>query len=211
MCSPTLIVMGVGLALSAAQARAQQQAAKASARAGGKSAQAQEDQRQENAVRANINFEDQIKRTRRKMSELKSSSSQDAFDARTEYLKARGSAVAAAASAGVEGVSIRDLMVDFAATTGRNDSTRSTNLQRKLDAIHDDERDLHAQTLARRDGIPPPADVAGASSLPGAITAARGAATAVQGYQASKPKTFTPTSTSAGLTISGSDTNGWYE
>ncbi len=205
MCEPVTIIAVAGLALGAMQGAQQNAAAKAQAKSANKSAVGSEERRQQNAVRANENFEEQIKRTRRKMGELKESSAQDALDARRSFLQARGSAMAAAASAGVEGTSIRDLIADFSATAGRNESIRSTNLNRQLAAVHDREKDLHAQTIARMESIPPPADTQGFSPIPGLLTAAGGAVKAYQGYQAAQPKVFTPTSTSAGLTIRGGE------
>jgi hypothetical protein len=209
MCPVVMAAATVGLAV--AQGVQQNSASKARAKSANKAAQGQEDRRQENARNANENFEEQIKRTRRKVSELKEGTAQDLFDNRTAFLKARGQAMASAGSAGVEGVSINDMIADFAATTGRRDATTNTNLQRGLASINDKEKDLHATTMARRQSIPPPAGVEQADPTAGFLTIAQGAVKAGQGYSSSKPKTFTPTSTSAGLSLGSGfeDASGW--
>lgn len=202
MCDPvSLGVTMVGLAV--AQGVQQNRAAKAQASSANKAAQAQEDRRQANARGANENFEEQIKRTRRKMNELTASTAEDIFNRRTEFLKARGSALAAAGSAGIEGVSINDLIVDFSMTTGRGDAVSQRNLAIGIQSIHDQELDLHAQTIARRESIPPPAGVAQFDPTAGFMTMASGIISAGSAYSASKAKTFKPTSTAAGLQIQG--------
>ncbi len=201
MCEPTVLIMA-SLAISAASAASAQQAAKAQHGAQRKAAEAKNLRRFQNAEAANKNFSTQMERSGRKAAELKSASAGDSFNARIEYLKARGAAIAAAGSAGIEGVSINDLMADFGATAGRNESVRGTNLRGQLNALHDNELDLHARTLSERNSLAPAAPVGPApSSLAAGLEIAGAGISAFQGFQASQPKEFTPTSTSAGLTI----------
>ncbi len=201
MCTPTALIVA-SLAISAASAAKAQQGAKAQHAAQRKAAESKNLRRFQNAEAANKNFSTQIERSGRKAAELKSASAGDSFNARIEYLKARGAAIAAAGSAGIEGVSINDLMADFSATAGRNESVRGTNLRGQLNALHDDELDLHARTLSQRNSLAPAASVGPPpDAMSAGLQIAGAGIKAYQGYQASQPKTFTPTSESAGLAI----------
>ena len=200
MCTPTLLAVsagGLAIAGGVSSFSGQNQQFKQQRKA----AEAHNLRRFENAEAANKNFSTQMERSRRKLDELKKASANDSFNARIEFLKARGAALAAAGSAGVEGVSINDLMADFGATAGRNESVRSANLRNKISALHDNEVDLHAQTISQRNSIAEAAPITPPSPLAAGLQIAGGLLQAGQGFMASKPKTFTPTSTSAGLTI----------
>jgi hypothetical protein len=95
----------------------------------------------------NKGFARQVARTGKKIDQLKVASAEKAFDARNQYIEARGELVASAQNIGT-GASINDQIRAFGFKAGRAETLRQINLSNQIDSITDNLEDLHAQAVS---------------------------------------------------------------
>lgn len=207
MCEPVSIgigvaavVAGTGMLSSRAAAEAGRQNQNAQNRVFNDNRDVAVKQAEERRARENRTIElsnkayaRKIERAEEKITQLKSSTAEDALTARAQYIEARGDVMAAAGSAGGGGLSIQDQMRSFAFKQGRAVAIRDRNLRIQISAVTDQMEDFHAEAVSNADQITPAPFLANGlieaaqpdqnlsdlNSIVGGITAGLGAGRAV--------------------------------